>query len=342
MIIPKGKANMYIWIALIIIAFAALMPGQSGRETYGRQSTINRGPCSSVGDPANFKDFSDMGQKCGVFLQTTDQFGNFVDEKMITTQEAQTTYSGRTCEAVCYDCSTEGSPRGQQVCFSSTTQTSSEITGAPPSGTVTYSNGDDWVSAQITIKNSLSDPVLGMVSLEVTTEEEAKARKGFGPSFSCESKEDIQKTFAIDAGKTETTTLTSTDLPKGDYTINVISVNKCCKYGCDAVKPFGFGDLSNQIILKLPGKTIPTYTCGENDGKCKSSQDDGDTKITGTCPQNQGCYKEPKEGKLFTGFSFGSVGEWWNDREGWQKVSIVVGAFFVIGLLIMFKDRQQN
>ena len=109
---------MYIWLALILIAVAALMPGQSGRETYGRQSTINRGPCSSVSDPANFKEYADLGQKCGVFLQTTDQYGIFRDEKQITLEEAKTTYSGRTCEAVCYDCSTEGSPRGKQVCFS--------------------------------------------------------------------------------------------------------------------------------------------------------------------------------------------------------------------------------
>ena len=340
--IIKKQSNMYIWLALILIAVAALMPGQSGRETYGRQSTINRGPCSSVSDPANFKEYADLGQKCGVFLQTTDQYGIFRDEKQITLEEAKTTYSGRTCEAVCYDCSTEGSPRGKQVCFSSATQTSTGITGEPATGTVIYSNGDDWVSAQITIKNTLSDPISGIISLEITTEEELAARKGFGPTFNCESKEDVQKTFAIDAGKTETTTLTSTDLPKGAYTINVISVSRCCKYGCDAVKPFGVGDLSNQITLKLPGKIIPTYTCGDNDGKCKSSKDDGDITVTGTCPQNQGCYKEPKEGKLFTGFSFGSVGDWWNDREGWQKVSIVVGAFFVVGLLIMLKDRQQT
>ena len=342
MIIPKGKANLYIWIALIIIAIAALMPGQSGRQTYGRQTQGGLGPCGIVTNNEYLKSYTDLGLKCGAFLQTTNQFGNLVDEKIITFQEAQTVYSGRTCDLKCYDCAVEGSPVGKQVCFSSTTQTSSGITGAPPSGTVTYNNGDDWVSAQITIKNLLSDPISGIVSLEVTTEEEVTARKGFGPSFSCESKEDIQKTFAIDAGKTETTTLTSTDLPKGDYTINVISVNKCCKYGCDAVKPFGFGELSNQITLKLPGKITPTYTCGDKDGKCKSSQDDGDTKITGTCPQNQDCYKEPKEGKFFAGFSFGSVGDWWNDREGWQKVSIIVGVFFVIGLLLMWKDRQQT
>lgn len=343
MIIPKGKANMYIWIILIVIAFASLMPGQSGREAYGRQSSVGNGPCNSVSDSSYFKSYSDLGQKCGIYLQKTDEFGIFRDEKLITQQEAQSAYSGRYCDVACYDCATEISDRAKEVCFGQgTTAQSSGITGAPASGKVTYTNGDDWVSAQITIKNTLSDSIAGIISLEVTTEEEAASRKGFGPSFNCESKEDIQKTFAIDAGKTETTTLTSTNLPAGEYTINIISVNRCCKYGCEPVAPFELGDTSNKITLTLPGKKIPTYTCSDYDGKCKSSPDGGDIKTAGTCPSSQQCYSEPKESKFFAGFSFGSVGEWWADRESWQKIAIVVGAFFIISLLFMIKDRQSQ
>lgn len=332
MTITKKQANTYLWIALIIIAVASLMPGQSGRQTYGRQSQGGIGPCSAVADPSYVKGYSDIGLKCAPFL--------YDDGKQITFDQARTTYSTKLCDLKCYDCASEGSPLGKQVCFSSTTQTSTGITGEPPAGTVTYSNGDDWVSAQITIKNTLSDPISGIISLEITTEEELAARKGFGPTFNCESKEDVQKTFSIDAGKTETTTLTSTDLPEGKYVVNVISADKCCKYGCEGIAPFRFGDASNQIILNLPGKTIPTYTCGEEEGQCKSSADDGDTKISGTCPTNQVCYSESKTVKFLAGFSFGSMGEWWNDRESWQKIAIVLGAFFVIALLLMFKDRR--
>lgn len=344
MTITKKQTNVYIWIALLIIAIAALMPGQSGRQTYGREARPIQGPCSTI-TSASFHSYTDQGMKCGVFLQKTDAAGIFIDEKKITLQEAVTTYANRYCDTGCYDCATEGSPVGKDVCFGTTGTTttgttigSTAITGAPPTGTVSYSNGDDWIAAQITIKNTLSDPISGMVSLEITTEEESQARKGFGQSFNCESKEDIQKLFTLDAGKIETTTLTSTNLPKGKYDVNVISLNRCCQYGCDPVAPFNWGDSSNQINLNLPGKITPTYTCGKNDGQCKSASDQGDSEISGTCPSNQKCYKEAKSD--FLGFSFGSVGEWWNDRESWQKIAIVVGGFFVIGLLMMLRGNK--
>lgn len=336
--ITNKQANTYLWIVLIVIALASLSPGQSGRQTYGRQSQGGIGPCGSVADASYLKSYNDLGLKCGTFLSDNDQ--------MINIDAARTTYSSNTCELKCYDCANEpslGNPTGpaRQVCFGlSTNQSSTGITGAPPSGTVVYNNGDDWVSATITIQNTLSDPISGIVSLEVTTPQEAQARKGFGPSFNCDAKEDIQKTFSLDAGKSETTILTSTDLPKGTYSINVISLNRCCKYGCDSVAPFKFGETKNQITLNLHGKSVPTYTCSDNGGKCKSASDQGDTNIAGTCPLNQQCYKSPSTSSFFTGFSFGSIGEWWNDRESWQKIAIVLGIFFVIGLLFMIKDRQ--
>lgn len=335
MALTKKQKNMLAWIAVIVVAAAILLPGDSGRETYGRQAQGGKGICKAL-DESYLKSYTDLGLKCGYFTE---------DGKQITFQQAQTTYANQLCDLRCYDCAGTLTPVGAEICFgktnASSSQTDTAITGAPPTGTVTYSNGDDWVAAKITIKNTLSDPISGIVSLEVTTEDEAKERKGFGPSFTCESPEDIQKTFSIAAGKTETTTLTSTNLPKGAYSINVISVNRCCKYGCDSVSPFEFGDPKNQIILNLPGKTVPTYTCSKEGGKCKSSPDQGDTLISGTCPSGQACYDEPSIGKLFSGFGFGSFGEWWSDRSGWQQIAIVVGIFSIISLVVLLRDRQK-
>ena len=342
MALTKKQKNLYVWIALIIVAVAVFLPGDSGRETYGRQAQGGKSQtCGALGGDY-LKGYTDLGLKCQYFLN---------DGKDITLQQAKTTYANTPCELKCYDCSGTLTELGYDVCFgklinalgqkTSGETTSATITGAPPKGTVSYTNGDDWIAAKITITNTLSDPISGLVSLEVTTEEEAKARKGFSPSSSCENPEDIQKTFSIAPGKSESTTLTSTNLQKGTYSVNVISINRCCKYGCDSVLPFEWGDPGNQITLKLPGKIVPTYTCSKEGGKCKSSPDQGDEKISGTCPGEQACYDEPSIGKIFSGFGFGSFGEWWSDREGWQKIAIVIGVFSLISLIILLKDRQQ-
>lgn len=361
--ISKRQSNGYIWISLIIIAIASLMPGEGGRQTYGlsRESAGQLTNCQYITE-STVKTYTDQGMKCALFLEATDQYGIYRDEKQITLLQSKTTYSGRICELKCYTCATELSPFGQQICTSpdsltevtsgtneggATGGTSSDpgpstvtITGEAPSGTVDYNNGDDWVSSKITIKNPTSDAISGIVSLEIDTEEEIASRSGFGQSFNCESKEDIQKTFTINPGTMESTTLTSTNLPKGNYIINVLSVNRCCKYGCDPVDPFEWGDLENKITLNLPGKYVPTYTCGNNGGQCKSSGDQSDLLSIGTCPTGESCYKEPDAGTLL-GFNFSSISDWWNDRIGWQKIAIVLGGFFVVSLLFFVKDRQQ-
>lgn len=336
--LTKTQRNFYAWIALIVLAIAIFMPGDSGRQVFGREAQVElRTSCGSLTE-AVLAGQADQGLTCAHFLLKFDTI--FTVEKKITLKEAKTTYSSRTCDLKCYDCSTDQTPVGQIVCQTGEDdQNPSGITGAPPGGSVTFSNGDDWISAKITIHNSLSDPISGIVSLEIETEEEIAARAGFGASFNCENKEDIQKTFTLAAGRTEVTTLTSTGLEKGEYVAKVVSLDKCCKYGCEAIAPFEFGD-AYQRTYDLLGKQVPTYSCSTEGGKCKSSPNEGDKKIVASCPTGQSCYKKPLLGNVFGGFS--SVTDWWEDRTGLQKMLFIVGGFTLIAFTMLLFNREQQ
>lgn len=95
----KKNANLYLWLAIILIALAIIIPPQEERT-----SSVLKAWCSIAKE--RMGDYEAKGLKCALFR----------DNKQVSLEEADTTHASIYCELFCYDCDVDISPRGVQVC----------------------------------------------------------------------------------------------------------------------------------------------------------------------------------------------------------------------------------
>ena len=326
--LPKKERRSYLFIAMVVLVIAATLT--YGPLKIGREGAKLSGWCS-VGKE-NIKHYTSQGMTCGLWR----------DGDLIPLIEAEGKYNTLNCELICYDCSTESSPRGLKVC-SASSQYAIDSTGTPAIDQNTddpeygVEDGDDafilsWASApdtayrneEVSIRVKVKNPDMVRGKMKVQCSMLDPSDNPWMGSISaintnnCVRGEAYTQTKIITLGPGELGYVNFNPVAPnevGEYRYFCEAFERCWESGEDAGISSTIKD--RYIDVEERPSDYPVVNSDSETG------DDEDSKFQ---------FENP----------FKDLNEWWKERGTLQKFLLVfAGIFFITFLALLIGEKQQ-